>query len=410
VQGTLFFVHGTGVRQEGYDQTLAAVKRGAGLIEVSVIGCPWGPKLGVSDDLVARALPPEVGTKSATAPPPSESQIALAAWALLIEDPLFELRVIASSSEAAPAVAAVNRPRAGQDAEAKLDALAKAPPALTTTGVSDQEFVSAISAVRDSDELEEASQARGRVDAVLCETIARAVTAWILRNHRLDLPGTEPALAMSGQVRDNLVQGIQDAMGCAAGDVVVKGKVIDALKARLAGFAESAATAFVLSRRQGLTGSTIPPIGDVLFYQRRGGVIADFVAEELKKVKDRPIVAVGHSLGGIILVDLLSRDKTLPISLLVTAGSQSPLFFAIDALETLRPTSSDGPAFVPWLNIYNPSDFLSFCASDLFGPSDEIWDRAVDPRVPFPASHSAYWHDDTVYELIKERWPALGQQ
>jgi hypothetical protein len=94
----------------------------------------------------------------------------------------------------------------------------------------------------------------------------------------------------------------------------------------------------------------------------------------------------------------------------VTAGSQSPLFFAIDALETLRPTSSDGPAFVPWLNIYNPSDFLSFCASDLFGPSDEIWDRAVDPRVPFPASHSAYWHDDTVYELIKERWPALGQQ
>jgi hypothetical protein len=62
--------------------------------------------------------------------------------------------------------------------------------------------------------------------------------------------------------------------------------------------------------------------------------------------------------------------------------------------------------FTPWLNIYNRSDFLSFCAERVFPGIDGIQDSGVDPGVPFPEAHSAYWYHDPVYELIKSAWPS----
>jgi hypothetical protein len=50
-------------------------------------------------------------------------------------------------------------------------------------------------------------------------------------------------------------------------------------------------------------------------------------------------------------------------------------------------------------------DLLSFCAERVFAGIDGIQDQEVDPKVPFPASHSAYWHDDKVYQLIRDNWP-----
>lgn len=413
MQGTLFFVHGTGVRQEGYDRTIQAVQGEAGrILEVKVIGCPWGPKLGVSADKVSLTLPPEVRTKGVTGEPPSEAELAVASWALLTDDPLFELRLVASSTGNAPTEVVVNAPRPDQTAIKMLDDLRKADPDLTVTGVTPEDFRSAVTTVRDSDELQAAARAVGGIDPILIEAVARAVTAQILAIHRLDAPGTEPVIAVSGDVRDKFVERLQATMSPAR----TKGAVINWLKDRVLGFASSGATAIILSRRQGLTSGNTPPIGDIIYYQRRGKDIADLVANQIKEVKandaNRPIVAVGHSLGGIILVDLLSRDKDAydAVDLLVTAGSQSPLFFAIDSLETLRPSASGQRLFKPWLNIYNRSDFLSFCAKPIFGPDDDrIWDESVDPGVPFPASHGAYWQHDRTYELIKSHWPSWAK-
>ena len=82
-----------------------------------------------------------------------------------------------------------------------------------------------------------------------------------------------------------------------------------------------------------------------------------------------------------MLVDLLSSGSAPAVDGLVTVGSQAPLFYAIDALEHLRPGAGPEP-FTPWLNIYNEADLLSFCAERVFPgtaasvtlPSTPAWD------------------------------------
>jgi|SRR5271166_1072719 len=105
-----------------------------------------------------------------------------------------------------------------------------------------------------------------------------------------------------------------------------------------------------------------------------------------------------------MLVDLLSRPDAPKINRLVTVGSQSPLFFAIDALESLRRRAGERP-FTPWLNIFDRNDFLSFCAERTFPNVKGIADNEVVSGVPFPESHSAYWHLNDVYSMIAAFWP-----
>lgn len=403
MQGTLFFVHGTGVRQAGYDQTWGNVQAGAsaaGIIGVTMVGSPWGPRLGVTADRVSETLPPDISTRSVGDTPPTEAEVDLATWALLVQDPLFELRLAGQATSSAPPTVVVGELRPDQSAVVMLTRLQTASLDLTGTGLHAAEVVEAAKAVAGSNELAAAAFARGATDPDFIHAVARAVTAAILASHRNDPPGTEPAVALNGLVRDRLVQSIEDALV----PVVSRGVVTNWIKGKVVGFCESIATAFIIDRRQGLTASSTIPIGDILFYQRRGQDITDFVVSELEQIKDRPIVAVGHSLGGIILVDILSRTTHPAVDLLVTAGSQSPLFYAIDSLEGLRPGQSRPVPFTPWLNIYNRNDFLSYCATRIFS-NKGIKDEAVDPGVPFPASHSAYWTDPKVYELIRSNWP-----
>ena len=107
-----------------------------------------------------------------------------------------------------------------------------------------------------------------------------------------------------------------------------------------------------------------------------------------------------------MLVDLLSRPDAPPVDLLVTAGSQAPMLYAIDSLERLRRGDVQARPFTPWLNIYNRRDFLSFVAARIFPGVSSIRDEEVDPGVPFPESHSAYWYHDRVYQLIRDAWPS----
>ena len=90
-----------------------------------------------------------------------------------------------------------------------------------------------------------------------------------------------------------------------------------------------------------------------------------------------------------MLVDLLSQPHPPCADVLVTVGSQAPLFYAIDALANLRPGGAIAP-FSPRVNIYNPHDMLSFCAQSIFEGAADIVDHPVDPGVPFPEAHGAY--------------------
>ncbi len=94
---TLLFIHGTGVRQEGYDQTMKLLTEGLAKVglDAKVEGLCWGSDLGTKvDDEAIRAVLPLSLTKSAT-PSPEDLGWQAALWTALLDDPLVELRMAA---------------------------------------------------------------------------------------------------------------------------------------------------------------------------------------------------------------------------------------------------------------------------------------------------------------------------
>lgn len=171
-----------------------------------------------------------------------------------------------------------------------------------------------------------------------------------------------------------------------------------------------------------MTVGTLATLVDVLSYLRRPDEIVGYVSAELDAARsdagDRRVVALGMSLGGIILVDTLAKrlaasaasahdaaPSPSPTDLLVTVGSQSPFLLACDALGELR---RHGPRplrpFVPWLNVWNPDDFLSFPAGPIFGdavrPRAALRDVIGTDDATFPAVHGHYWQDEATFEAI----------
>jgi hypothetical protein len=149
-------------------------------------------------------------------------------------------------------------------------------------------------------------------------------------------------------------------------------------------------------------------LSDVVGYQRHRASIQSVLREDLAKARkaagDRPVLPVALSLGGICLVDLLGAWPEAPVEACVTVGSQAPLLYTFDALEGLPYDEADPPRLaVPWLNIYDSRDFLSFVAEPLFRRSDglaSVVDLRVHSDKDFPESHSAYWDQPAVWDAI----------
>lgn len=400
--GTLVFIHGTGVRQAAHDAGVEALKAGLarhGLADVAVVGCSWGEQFGVDLDQVPLTLPPLPSTRAATETLTDAERLA-AAWALLLDDPLFELRLIGQETSAAGTIVVVGGLPPDQAASDRLVALAAALPNLDGTGLTPTELAAAARGVGGSAELGAAAIVTGTADApALTGAAARAVVATALAAHRADPPGTAPLAAIDVAVRDDLVTRLEMALSGGPGR-----NLGDWIKGKVAGFAAAHATHWIQHRRDRVAGQSVPAIGDILHYQRRGDRISAFVAAALRG-QAPPVVALGHSLGGIILVDLLSGPEAPPVDLLVTFGSQAPMLLALDALQVLRLGQATPRPFTPWLNIYNPDDLLSFVAQPIFAEIDGITDEPVFPGVPFPEAHGAYFQHDRFYQLLAGHWP-----
>jgi hypothetical protein len=116
------------------------------------------------------------------------------------------------------------------------------------------------------------------------------------------------------------------------------------------------------------------------------------------------VLPVAVSLGGIALVDLLAEWPDAPVDACVTVGSQAPLLYTFDAIPGLPYDEADPPHLaMPWLNIYDTRDFLSFLAEPLFRRSDgtaSVVDLRVRSGKDFPRSHSAYWELAPVWDAI----------
>lgn len=151
-------------------------------------------------------------------------------------------------------------------------------------------------------------------------------------------------------------------------------------------------------------------LSDVLSYRRYRRDIFRVVHKRLKvaAAKDEgPVVALGLSLGGIILVDYMAEfmREGVPVAALVTVGTQAPMMYALGCLDGVTSQgalSSYPQPFGPWLNVYNPADLLSFVAQPVFPFSDGIRDVRVSGAERFPASHSAYWEKDGTWEAIAD--------
>jgi hypothetical protein len=149
-------------------------------------------------------------------------------------------------------------------------------------------------------------------------------------------------------------------------------------------------------------------LADVVGYQRHRESIQSILREELDRTAaaagDRPVLPVALSLGGIALIDLLASWPEAPVEACVTVGSQAPLLYAFDAISSMPYDEASPPYLaVPWLNVYDSRDFLSFVAEPLFRRTDgraSVVDLRVHSNLDFPKSHSAYWERPAVWDAI----------
>jgi hypothetical protein len=149
-------------------------------------------------------------------------------------------------------------------------------------------------------------------------------------------------------------------------------------------------------------------LADVVGYASHRDSVHRVLKAELtraaKAASGRPVLPVALSLGGIALVDLLAAWPEAPVEACVTVGSQAPLLYTFDAIPSMPYDESNPPYLpVPWLNIYDSRDLLSFLAEPLFRRTDglaSVVDLRVHSGKDFPKSHSSYWELEPVWDAI----------
>ncbi|MEV7520386.1 hypothetical protein [Streptomyces sp. NPDC091371] len=157
-------------------------------------------------------------------------------------------------------------------------------------------------------------------------------------------------------------------------------------------------------------------LGDVLVYQRHQAAVharvrqvIDEVDPGLGRSPSRPVHIVGHSLGGVIAVDMATATVPLWTESLITFGSQSAFFHVCDPRGgQLTPYGGSMPVRLPaslnrWTNLWEPLDMLAFAASKVFRLHDGT--APTDLPVRHHAStgmwtHSAYWELPYVASVI----------
>ncbi|MYM88154.1 hypothetical protein GTP91_13310 [Rugamonas sp. FT82W] len=370
----ILFVHGTGVREPALSNTksLIASKIKTFLGQHEVHFCEWGVGLGATLHHGGKSIPGYVAAGGNPAPAVEDANRAR--WEILSRDPLFELRTLSSS------VCLGDKP--GLAIWQQVLTLGESVPALNHVAslqMTDCWKAVVLGIVQDPYWKEVVEGIPVQSYEVSSE-LARAVCARFIADLRSNGYPTP-----TGVQRDQLVDALLTHFGGQAAGI--KDWALEHL------------AAYVGVRRGSLTDATSPAIGDILRYQARGKELRNYIGMRAKEVGASVILA--HSLGGIAAVDwLISGDRQ--IEALITVGSQAPYLYEIDALHSLR-YNKQLPKHFPkkWLNIYDPKDFLSYSAYEVF--AKRAMDLPVDNGQPFPESHSAYWNNDA------EVWPEIAR-
>lgn len=142
-----------------------------------------------------------------------------------------------------------------------------------------------------------------------------------------------------------------------------------------------------------------------------GALIQAHIAARAAKA---PLVLVGHSMGGVILVDMLTDlasaqiPEELSVDALITVGSQPGFFAALDLLCRNVPTGAGRrrPNCVKnWLNVFDPIDPLAFRTDMIFR---DVIDLSFNSVTGITAAHSTYFQRPQFYARSRKRLQEFG--
>lgn len=390
---TVMFVHGTGVREPAFTRLFGLIERTlhGRLNHIEVVPCYWGGPAGARLWHQGRSVP-NYDTTRTTDP---DGDIEEALWALLYQDPLWELRVLATAGDSVGQQFIPGRVLPGEDLDEAVrglevsDELADALAAAQLVEV----FESALVKVVADSSYRQALLNAGDDLGAIRTAVARAIVSEAL--NQCDESGESAGgITPHADYRDRVVSSLVDAFGGAGMGIS------DVVKVPVRGLALRMATKRLRRRRGALTDAAHPSAGDVLLYQARGDRIRSLLADSISAARE-PVVLLGHSLGGIAAVDLLISCPLPSVHTLITVGSQAPFLYEIGALWSLEPHEALPDHVPPWLNIYDPRDMLSYVGAEVF--SGRVEDVSVDNGQPFPQAHSAYWTNPRVWDAIAAR-------
>lgn len=385
--GTLLFVHGTGVRELGFTESLRVIQAKAGehLPGVAVRGAYWGGRFGAALPDGAKSVPEYRRTGGGLEASAESDSVAL--WAMLYTDPLYELRLLAERPVGAPAGFGEEPPSVilarrievyDPSDELRLE--------WAVHGLAD-EFDHALEEVRGSAEMNGAVATADAQAIDHAQAIARAIVAAAIV--RTEQAGKPP---LDADQRDRLLERLTNELsGYGMG-------IAHSIARLFAGVAKHLGTMAATRDRGGITDAAVPAIGDIFQFQAHGEGAREFLTSEVDRC-DGPVTLLGHSLGGIMCADLLAREQVSQVERLVTVGSQAGFLYEIGAFTAL-PTGESLPGhFPPWLNVYDRRDLLSYLTHEVFA-GHTTTDVEVNNGQPFPTSHSAYWRNDETWQAI----------
>jgi len=367
-KGTIFYVHGAGNRDDNAKANEKELRTRFGLTAASpkLRRSHWGERTAPAASFpdLAKVLPDVIPIDAGFAAVPD------------LADPLAPLRALA----AGPDEAAFTAPPA--DANQLLALLEAGIVDLSDpeVGLSAADLQAAAATVRTSAAYNAAAApAVDVVDATLLSVSTVAVADQAAAGFGVgDVLGAI-GKAASGIAEQVLGSGAMSAIGTWAGANLGPALKL-ALSRRLAQDREA------IMRRVLL----VPT--DVLFYQRNGAACRAFLRDELRALEP-PVVVIGHSLGGILLVDTLFGPDAEDVGVvqLITFGSQSAYLQSVGALGQLAPN-------LPWVNIWTRFDFVSFLAGQMW--PGKVVDVEIPMDIGFPDSHGSYYVTDAFIDAV----------
>jgi hypothetical protein len=389
----IVFIHGTGVRQPSYDNSFQLIEQQSKKKwrNSSLYPCYWGGTEG-SVLRYSGASIPDFDTARAVGEVDAKD-LAVEEWRLLYEDPDCEMEALLGQ----PAVARPFNPAEETPFEAITSLLQRQS---EKTRALERELGVADVWPKAKAQLLAALTAAAKAKRTIPEPDSqiRAVLARALVAHAINLAFAVPDDNRewpAGMERDALVRALCEDWG--GEDRSIASGVFGWIGNRVKRLALKIGTDKVARKRGVISDAAYPATGDILLYQARGCGIRDFIETAIQNVP-KPCVLLAHSLGGIACVDLLAHKKIDGVTMLITAGSQAPLLYELNALAKL-PYGTPLPASFPaWLNIYDKHDFLSYIGAKVF--SSRVTDVLVDNGQPFPEAHSAYWKNPEVWTAI----------